>query len=443
MSKAVIYKWEDPSTLQHHCGVCERPLHHPAARTSCFGTHGEPCRRFHQGMFMPGRSHQCLACGTADETHHRRHCEIAEALRGIYESCGFYISLIPPHPEAPLSKYPRLYCQDNENIPFAATQGSTKLTKRERKAIKKMAKVTSRVRVITTPEIEYLGSVLHLPDVNGDNSYAPSSVEEFEEIERNLRYNANVYTNGMARKVIKGIAHLRDIDVDFNVDTTRIFGVLRITELVQRTTKNGGLGLCGKELRLFEDAVATLNKSVVEDLVLLKREEIETRMRRAGYLRYVKRESFNILIERHKEIDWKTAEKIVQNGNHNQQKQRGYNQHNNTNPTDTNKASAEVIVYDTDPSRPNKVAPPNWTGNKGKITVADEELKSAHGVHVQDNDEKPTAEQATITAKKAKKAKRNNVLKARKVQNEMKAAESAGIYREREERTQMKPVEKP
>lgn len=26
-------------TLDHHCGFCERPLSHPGARASCFGTH--------------------------------------------------------------------------------------------------------------------------------------------------------------------------------------------------------------------------------------------------------------------------------------------------------------------------------------------------------------------------------------------------------------------
>jgi hypothetical protein len=77
MVSGLLYKWEDSPALSkfafipcssrygvhrdyhtathtakhatgHHCGFCERPLSHPGARVSCFGTHSEPCFRFHQ-----------------------------------------------------------------------------------------------------------------------------------------------------------------------------------------------------------------------------------------------------------------------------------------------------------------------------------------------------------------------------------------------------------
>ncbi|KAF2179995.1 hypothetical protein K469DRAFT_292571 [Zopfia rhizophila CBS 207.26] len=262
----LLFKWEEG--LKHHCGFCDRPLSHPGAKSSCLGEHSEPCRRYHQGMlFMRARSHQCAACIGADEKHHERHYEIAEALRGIYECCGLHI--------------------------YA----------------KNLVKAASRPKVITSAEINYVGSVLHLRgDIPGDEG-APSNPEEIEEIELNLRYNAQVYTTSQPRAVVKGIARLENSEVDFEVEMDRILDVLKVTELLRSNSKNRGLK--GKDLKTFESLVRRFKGIVVEDLVLMKKEEMETRMRRAGYLRYVNRYSFDIIEDRHKVIDWRTGERIV------------------------------------------------------------------------------------------------------------------------------------
>ncbi|KAF2268736.1 hypothetical protein CC78DRAFT_509900, partial [Lojkania enalia] len=88
-----LFRWEDTPSLRHHCGFCSRPLSHPGSKQSCLGVHAEPCSRFHQALFMRGHSHDCMACNGMDEAHYKRHIEIAETLRGLYDSCGLPSSI--------------------------------------------------------------------------------------------------------------------------------------------------------------------------------------------------------------------------------------------------------------------------------------------------------------------------------------------------------------
>jgi hypothetical protein len=64
-------------------------------------------------------------------------------------------------------------------------------------------------------------------------------------------------------------------------------------------------------MKTFESLVVNLKTMVIEDLVLVKRDEMETRMRRAGYLRYANRTSFAIVEDRYTAKDWKTGERII------------------------------------------------------------------------------------------------------------------------------------
>lgn len=107
----------------------------------------------------------------------------------------------------------------------------------------------------------------------------------------------------------------------------RILDVFRIIELLKRNTNTRGLQ--GKELRKFLTLVDGFKRAVVEDIVLVKKDTAEVRMRRAGYLRYIHRTSYDILEDRYSDKNWKTGEKIT--------------------PGASSSSSFEMIVEELDP----------------------------------------------------------------------------------------------
>ncbi|EER24534.1 hypothetical protein CPC735_059040 [Coccidioides posadasii C735 delta SOWgp] len=56
-----LFKWEDSPGLYHGCAVCGTSLNNPKAKKTCYGTHSEPCIKYHQTMFHIGESHKCDA----------------------------------------------------------------------------------------------------------------------------------------------------------------------------------------------------------------------------------------------------------------------------------------------------------------------------------------------------------------------------------------------
>ena len=89
----------------------------------------------------------------------------------------------------------------------------------------------------------------------------------------------------------------------------RILETFRINKLLKRNTKTKGLQ--GKELKAFLNFVDGLKHAVLEDIVLVNKDNAESRMRRAGYLRYTNKTSYGIVEERFTDKDWKTGEKFA------------------------------------------------------------------------------------------------------------------------------------
>lgn len=190
------------------------------------------------------------------------------------------------------------------------TLEETTTSKRDRKEAKCLARAASRTKVVTHEEIQYVDSVIHSSEgvANGDG-ISPANVEEMQMIEQHLRYNANVYNSHSSRKALKRFAKIPEVDVDFESEVERVLETFRIIELVKRNFRNRGLQ--GKELRTFESLVDAFRGAVVEDLVLVKKDMMEIRMRRAGYLRYTNKAAYNIVENRYAEKDWKTGERIT------------------------------------------------------------------------------------------------------------------------------------
>jgi hypothetical protein len=255
------------------------------------------------------RSHTCHYCRTTDEAHYRRHKKIAKGMRDVYESCGLdEWTIIPPEPEERgrlRGHDPGL--ADHDDTDRSISTEEIAVSKREKKDAKALARAASRSRVISQDEIIHVDSVIHSAEGLATGEEGPYNPEEMEEIERHLKYNAHVYNSSLDRRELKKYARLPDVDVDFGTEIERIFEAFRINELLKSNTRNRGLQ--GNELKTFLSLVEELKKAVVEDLVLVKRDALETRMRRAGYLRYTNKTAHNIVQDRYTDKDWKTGEK--------------------------------------------------------------------------------------------------------------------------------------
>ncbi|XPS99467.1 hypothetical protein M3J09_008642 [Ascochyta lentis] len=254
----------------------------------------------------------CNYCSTIDEAHYKRHHELVAQLRSIYESCGeLDWTIVPAEPGDPRrgrSSNPQSTNSESDNRNLIPDE--TPVSKRERKDAKCLVRAASRARVVTQEEIKYVDSVLHTPEgIASNDSADPASIEDLQLIEAHLRYNANVYSSHASRYDLRKFATIPDVDVDFDAEIERVLDTFRVTELVKRNLKNRGLQ--GKELKEFDNSVESFKTAVVEDLVLVKKDVMEVRMRRAGYLRYTNKAAYQIVEDRYTDKDWKTGERIT------------------------------------------------------------------------------------------------------------------------------------
>ncbi|KAI2475596.1 hypothetical protein Ptr902_12937 [Pyrenophora tritici-repentis] len=315
MVNSLLFKWEDSQALKHHCGFCERPLSHPGARASCFGKHAEPCVRFHQAMFMRLRGHTCAHCISIDESHYKRHHDIAEQLRAVYDSCSdINWGIVPSNSDNDSRGRVKGLAdalEQDENQDPNQDPGDTPASKRERKDAKRLARAANRSKVITQDEIRHIDNIIHASHgLTGNDTDGPQNAEEVEDIERQLRYHAQVYNTQVDRRTLRKLSEVcTETSVDFDAEMSRILDAFRISELLRRNTKTRGLQ--GKELKTFLTLVDGLRQALVEDIILVKKDAAEVRMRRAGYLRYTNKTAYEIVEERYTEKDWKTGEKWI------------------------------------------------------------------------------------------------------------------------------------
>ncbi|KZM23925.1 zinc ion binding [Ascochyta rabiei] len=254
----------------------------------------------------------CNYCSTIDEAHYKRHHELVVQLRSIYESCGEVDwTIVPAEPGDPRRGRPvDPSSGDSESDNGSLTPEETPVSKRGRKDAKCLVRAASRARVVTQEEIKYVDSVLHTAEGISSNDRAdPANLEDLQLIEAHLRYNANVYNHHASRHDLRKFAMIPDFDVDFDAEMERVLYTFRITELAKRNLKDRGLQ--GKELKEFDISVEAFRTAAVEDLVLVKKDTMEIRMRRAGYLRYTSKTAYQIVEDRYSDKDWKTGERIA------------------------------------------------------------------------------------------------------------------------------------
>ncbi|KAH5535154.1 hypothetical protein HBI27_173950 [Parastagonospora nodorum] len=291
MVTGLLFKWEDsPGLIIQELGL-------PASAPIL-------------AMFMRNKSHTCHYCRTIDEAHRRRHKRIAEGIRDVYESCGledWTIAPAEPEERGRIRGHDPGETDGDDQERSVSTEDTAVTSKREKKDAKALARAASRTRFISQEEINHVDSVIHSAEGFAVGDDGPHNTEEMDEIERHLKYNANVYNSQPDRRELKKYARLADVDVDFDAEIERILEAFRVADLLKSNTRNRGLQ--GKELKTFQTVVEDLKKSVVNDLVLVKRDALETRMRRAGYLRYTNKTAHSIVEDRYNYKNWKTGEK--------------------------------------------------------------------------------------------------------------------------------------
>lgn len=260
-------------------------------------------------MFMRNRGHTCDMCIQIDEHHYKRHLEICQQIRTIYELCGEDWPIIPEDEDRrgrSRSGSPDEFESDSRSPPPGAP-----LKKKDKKELKRQVRAASRTKVITQEDIKYLESVLH-PAASSTDTNNPNNSEEIEEIERHLKYNAKCYNYGQKRSDIQQFAHITGADIDFENEIGRILEVLRVADLLNRNDRNRGMQ--NKELAKFKTLVSAFKDCIITDLVQAKRDELEIRMRRAAFLRYTNRSTYEAVTDRYIDKDWKTGEKYLSTG---------------------------------------------------------------------------------------------------------------------------------
>ncbi|TVY45998.1 hypothetical protein LOCC1_G003030 [Lachnellula occidentalis] len=346
-----LFRWDDSPGLEHHCGICQTPLHNSRAKTSCIGKHVEPCYRFHQQLHFNGKSHECFGCNSSDEVHHNRHKEILRITRQItaLDEASNSMNSSSNRSKARKESFWDSYTTtststltDTSSETFSIEQ---KLTRKERKKAKKSGNGTSKdrrsVEAFPREALDFISEAIHstVHESKGawegtynytkaDNLFLSdnnSSIEEeatedeeldvFTEKSDSLSVKAPHDMTPRQRKIIKKfstpINHSsygggsrkytpnRGMDSDLydGVDPQIFFrlNVEVIDPLVNSKAR--------KEL------VAKLVAAIKEDMHIIFREEEETAMREDGFWRWAGKTAYDYIKKTREDFDWATGQK--------------------------------------------------------------------------------------------------------------------------------------
>ncbi|KIW01918.1 uncharacterized protein PV09_06759 [Verruconis gallopava] len=146
-------KFEQISALKHHCGVCQTPFSNPSSLSTCIGKHEVICANYHFMFHFIGKAHTCRACVHAKEQQEKRHRTILLLMQ--------------------------IYQKENEEAESEIVTGSAAaasghqyegMKKKERKALKKAARTSVRLDIITQADISRLHAIIYPPDSNTEDA---------------------------------------------------------------------------------------------------------------------------------------------------------------------------------------------------------------------------------------------------------------------------------
>ncbi|KAI7212314.1 hypothetical protein KC333_g7184 [Hortaea werneckii] len=262
-----LYRWEEGGGLIHHCPKCKRPLTHDAVRSQCLGQHVEWCKRYHTQLFMIGWSSECAPCRHSEEHHHQRHRKIAELLRQLQEVQS---ADIPKRATAEL-------------LPGQDASTPSPLSKKERKAAKKAAKVAGMAKVVTAAEINFVAETLHPTCCTNDDAEDENSLVEDFDIKFNLYYHKGTTNTREARS--RHMDNKQRKKSEPNIEESEIDAFMAALRIP--TT-----GLDGKDQ---QNLIREIRDAVRDDLTRVAKEDEQTAIRKAGFWRWASKKTY----ERH------------------------------------------------------------------------------------------------------------------------------------------------
>lgn len=240
----------------------------------------EWCGRYHTQLFRKGWSTQCLPCRHTEEEHEKRHRELAELLHELKQ-----------------------YGQVKEPSSAAAANGPshlatpTPLSKKERKAAKKLQKLAVLPKVITAADIDFVAKVLHPHDHASSEADEERRLLDDPDIKLNLYYHKG--TNNTREARYRRMERLQDgsrVLVISSEEVEAVLAELKVPALAKAANAT--------EHQLIE----SIRKAVHNDLLNVAKEQEMVSMRKAGFWRWANKKAYNKLLENGRFWDQKAPE---------------------------------------------------------------------------------------------------------------------------------------
>lgn len=180
--------------------------------------------------------------------------------------------------------------------PIIPINSAEKMTKKERKAAKKVAKAMDRDKFVTTADILRIAKTLHpQPEKEMDAADANAeTVAEDEEIKSNLRFNYSTCNT----KSIRQSYITKERSGHHQAPEANIEGLLEQLEV--------NINAVGKEGELVE----VLVKAIKSDLLHFHDEVESTARNKAGFWRWANKKNYRALMDRGK--DWDDKHKPIE-----------------------------------------------------------------------------------------------------------------------------------
>lgn len=252
----------------------------------------EPCYKFHYHLHIIGHACACFICRASDEAHIARHREILVLLKQIEEAGHITHTLIKEEKDGS--------SQSSDPNP---AQTKTPKRKKSKKAAKKLAKAAARPKITLSADLVHLDKLLH-----------PGKQVGFVAFDTLLQAEANL----MNRNASPTTDFINSTDASWSpADPGKIPRVVREKVLAQLDPELiarilDALGVPNTRSVVIPKKVtiiiSALEKSIKEDLATVQIEDMGTRIRTLGFLKYAKNSTYNTIVKRNEFRDWRTGE---------------------------------------------------------------------------------------------------------------------------------------
>ena len=242
----------------------------------------------HQTLTAIGGSTKCMACVNSDEEHDKRHREIAELVRQLkqLQTEQSSTSQTAASPKTPTSA--RMQRGVSESP----------LSKKHHKAAKKAAKATSRTKVITNSDVQYISDVLHPGHRNNAEDEERRLLED-PDIRLNIYFHRGTSNTREMRHRFLKIDQAGKGSSDIEDDAMQhILSALQVPQTADAKSS--------AERKLIN----AVRLAIKEDLVHVHGEDQQTMMRKAGFWRWASRKAYNRLVQAGRMWDWKSGEDL-------------------------------------------------------------------------------------------------------------------------------------